>query len=479
MNKRVILVHPPMRLRSLYGPLAEAGSQLPPQGLCSLAAVLRADGYEPIIIDATAENLNFLETYERIIKELPAIFVGFTVYFVSEPVVAALARKLKKKFPEVKIVVGGGQATLLKDKMLENYHDIDMVCISEGEKIVKNLTPALETNQSLRNIRGIVYREKEKIISNQAEEWITNLDILPFPAWDLLPPLAKYYLPAGDSLKRFPSTGLVTSRGCPGQCFFCHKNMFGTLVRQNSPDYVIRELEELQQKYGIRDIYFQDDTFTSHREWVIKFCQLLIKKNLDLTWACHGRTDLVDFEMLKLMKKAGCWQITFGIESGSQKVLDTINKQTTVEQNEKTLEICRQVGLSVKGLFMLGSFGETKDTINETKKFLKENYLTDFHMTFFTIYPGTVAYHIWPKFGRKSRKKTPISLYEPSFIPFGLTRDYLIKEHRNFYKAFYLRPVIIWNFIKKMSDYHQWRKIVGSGIAFFRYTFFTNLYSNT
>jgi len=241
--------------------------------------------------------------------------------------------------------------------------------------------------------------------------------------------------------------------------------MFGSQVRQYSPSYVVEEIKDLQNRFGVKDIYFQDDTFISNRDWVVAFCKLLIKEKLDLTWACQGRTDLVDLPLLNLMKKAGCWQISFGIESGSQKVLKAINKQTTVEQNKRALEACRQAGLAVKGLFMVGSFGETRQTLQKTKEFIRENYMTDFHATFYTIVPGTVAAKIWPRYGKNPQTKIPAITASPSFVPFGLTKKELIKTHKDLYWTFYLRPRIIWYFLKKMGNPYQARKIIKSAIA--------------
>lgn len=459
-----------MDLSSLYGELAEAGSGLPPQGLCTLAACLRQKGYDPLIIDATAERLNLRQTLAKIKKNLPALFVGFGLYYVSEETVAKLALSLKKNNLLLTIVVGGGHVSVMASQLMKKYPQFDVAVIGEAEESIVEVTRALEKRKKLGSIKGIVFRQKRKIVKTSYRPFIKNLDRFPFPAWDLLPPLKEYYFPAADSLKRWPSTVLITSRGCPGNCFFCNKNAFGSLLRQNSPEYVMAEIKELQNKFGVKDIYFQDDTFTANRDWVVKFCRLLTAKKLDLTWSCHGRTDLVDLRMLKLMKKAGCWQISFGIESGSQKVLDAINKQTTVKQNKKALDLCRKAGLAVKGLFMIGSFGETRQTIKQTKKFIRKNYMTDCHITFYTLVPGTVAARIWPKYGKNPKGKVPSVTARPSFIPFGLTKKELIKAHKELYRTFYFRPRIIGYFLGKLRYPYQRKKIIRSASALFRYS---------
>ena len=474
MKPKVILVHPPMYLKSLYGDLAEAGNELPPQGLCSLAAVLREKGFQPVIIDATAEKLNLRETLNRIRKDLPALLIGFSVYYVSEEAVSLLAKSLKKINPNIPIVVGGGHMTMCAEQVMKRHPEFDVAVIGEGEQTIVSLTKTLQKKKDIALVKGIIFRKKVNMVRTLPQPFIKNLDSLPFPAWDLLPELTKNYIPAGDSLKRWPSTGLVTSRGCPGNCFFCNKNAFGSIVRQNSPEYVIDEIKNMQLAFGIKDIYFQDDTFVANRDWVINFCRLLIKEKLDLTWACHARTNLVDLPLLRLMKRAGCWQISFGIESGSQKVLNAINKQITVSQHKKALKMCQKTGIAVKGLFMVGSFGETQKTLQETKRFIKENYLTDFHATFFTVIPGTMAEKIWPRFGKILKSKTPPMMTRPSFIPVGLTKSNLKRAQKQFLLSFYLQPRIFWYFFKKLGSLHIRKKIFESVLALARYSLARN-----
>lgn len=471
-NKRIILINPPMYSKAIYGDLAAAGTELPPQGLCCLAAVLRESGYQPLIIDATAENLSFPEIIARIKENLPALWVGFCVYYVTEEIVGKIAKSIKKISPDLPIVVGGGHISVMREKVMVRYPQFDIGVFGEGEETVLELTKVLEKNKKLSGVKGIIWWQGKEIIKNTARPVIKNLDIMPFPAWDLLPPLTKYYTPAGDSLKRSPSTGLVTSRGCPGNCYFCNRNSFGNIVRQNSPQYVIAEIEDLQKRFNIKDIYFQDDTFVSNRKWVLQFCQLLKKKKLDLTWACHSRTDSVDPILLKRMKEAGCWQISFGIESGSQKVLDAINKRTTVKRNFQALEECKKAGLATKASVMVGSFGETRETLEETRKFITTAFLTDIHFTFFTPIPGTVASIIWKRYGKcPVSGRIPAPTARPYFVPFGLKTKDLIYYHRKLYRDFYFRPHILWYFIKKLRYLHNAKKLIISALAVARYSF--------
>ena len=228
---------------------------------------------------------------------------------------------------------------------------------------------------------------------------------------------------------------------------------------------------DLIENYGIRDIYIQDDTFVMNKDNVIEFCNILIKENVDVTWACHGRIDHLDRELLQSMKKSGCWQVSLGIESGSNKILKTINKGTTVEQNFEALNLCKEVGIDVKGLFMIGSFGENHETIEETKSFINKAYLTDFHMSFFTPLAGTAAIKIWHKYGHFDPSKGSFLTKSPSFIPFDLTEEELVHFRKLILKKFYLRPRIIRNYLLKLFLLRNSSKIMLSAVAFLKYVY--------
>ena len=467
---KIVLIHPPMSLTDLYGDLAEAGSELAPQGLCSLAAVAREHGYTSVIIDSEAVGLNVEGTLQEALRHLPQ-YVGISTYTISVDVVAEIAARLKRENPDLLVIVGGAHVSAIPGDTMKKYPQFDIGVIGEGEVTLLELLRTLDSSGDLGTVKGIVFRKKGEIVKTGRRPFIDDLDSLPLPAWDLLPRLDKHYIPAGDSIKRLPSAGIVTSRGCPGRCYFCNAGVFGRRTRDNSAEYVVRMIKDLIERYGIKDIYIQDDTFVVNREKVMEFCHRLIDEEPDITWSCHARTDLVDPEMLALMKKSGCWQIGFGMESGSQKVLDSISKGTTVEQNERALQWCKDVGLAVKGLFMMGSFGETKETIRETFDFIRHAYMTDFHMTFFTPFPATVAYKIWDRHGKFDPSQPPLLTLEPSFVPNGLTREELIRYQKEAYRAFYLRPRIILYFLPKLLKPRQTIKIVKSAMALLNYAF--------
>lgn len=467
----IVFVQPPMPSREVYGNLAKAESRLPPNGLCCLAAVTRKEGYDTKIIDYITEGSDIQNIIEKALSYNPK-YVGLSVYTITVDNAAKIAKEIKKRNKEIKILIGGGQVSMLPEETMNKYPIFDIGVIGEGEVTIVKLLDALEKNKSLSKIPSLIFWEKNKLIKTEREKFIEDLDTLPMPAWDLLLPLNKYYTIAADSVNRSPAVNLITSRGCPAQCYFCNRTMFGNKVRSYSPKKIIEMIKYLIKTYKIKEVYIQDDIFTFNKKHVMEFCDRLMEEKLDLTWACHGKVDWVDLEMLQAMKKAGCWQIAYGVESGSQKVLDAINKGITIEQTENALKWSKQAGLRVKGYFMAGNFGETKETIKETLNFIKRSSIDDFHMTCFTPMPATVSWKITEKYGSINRTWEKLDYaVTPSFIPKDLTRKDVINFHRKAYRTFYLRPKTILYYAKKLNSFKQIKKILGSFYIFLRIQF--------
>jgi anaerobic magnesium-protoporphyrin IX monomethyl ester cyclase len=237
---------------------------------------------------------------------------------------------------------------------------------------------------NLKSIKGLVWREGSEIVVNPDRPFIRHLDDLPLPRHDLLP-LKTYRAP----LVRGPYAFVVTSRGCPGGCRFCIKHVsYGRSVRFRSPENILAELE-LLVSLGVRDIHMYADLFTVSREHVVGLCELILKRGLRLRWTCNSRVDFVDPEMLRLMRQAGCWMSSWGIESGSEQVLRRVRKGITLEQVERALHWAREAGIRNWGYFIIGLPGETEETIQETIRFAKRLPLdlALFHIA--APYPGS------------------------------------------------------------------------------------------
>lgn len=469
--KKIIFLNPSLSMKDLYEDLGESGSELPPLGIAILAAITRNMGYETKIIDSIALKLNTKQTVKKILEEKPD-YLGITSTTMAIYNAAEIAEEIKKEDKNIKIILGGPHITATPQETMERFPSFDIGVYGEGEETIKELLECLDQEKNLDGIKGLVLRKEGKAVMTTRREYIKNLDELPMPAWDLLPDLVKYYQPAADSLHRAPATLLITSRGCPGQCIFCEKSVFGSTCRSYSAGYVIKMIKHLIKNYGIKDLFIEDDNFLVFRNRLKEICKTIEEEKIDITWSCLGRADMIDEETLQIAKKGGCWQINYGCESGSQKILDILNKGIKVEKIEQAIKMTNKSGIKVKGLFMLGNFGETEETMKETINFIRKTHLTDFHMTYFTPLPGTKAWELAPEYGTfdPDWKKTNM-FHADNFIPRGITKKQLEEYYKKAWRTFYIRPRIMWYYTKKLKDPALRKKIIKSGIAFTKFAF--------
>lgn len=475
-DKGIVFVNPPLSLEQRYGAIAKGGRNAPPLGICTLAAVTRKKGYKTFLIDACVSSLSLTGVIREIIDLSPK-YVGITASTIAIETAAELAEQLKKKRPDIFVLVGGPHITALPEETLKCYPDFDFAVVGEGEETLCELLKTLfKKRPNLKLISGLAFRDKDKIVVNLRRQNIENLDSLPIPAWDLLPSLTRYYSSSPQSFDRLPSSSLVTSRGCPNLCTFCDRSIFGNRLRGYSPDYVLKMVKILCSQYGVRHILFDDDTFTILKPRLEKICQLIIREKLDLTWTCLSRVDNVDEEMLKLMRKAGCWQILYGIESGSQEILDKLKKGITLTQIREALNLTRKAGIRTKGFFILGTPFETKKTAKETIDFINQVDLDDFHMTFFSPFPGSEIFDKEIK-NKKLNKKlyesnwSRMNEWEPVFFPSGLNREELVSLSKEAFRQFYFTPRVIFSYLSTAVRTHNFTPFILGSNALLKYLF--------
>jgi anaerobic magnesium-protoporphyrin IX monomethyl ester cyclase len=280
--------------------------------------------------------------------------------------------------------------------------------------------------------------------------YIADLDQLPLPAWDLLEGFPRKFSPPAFKTCKLPAASLVTSRGCPNQCIFCDRSVFGASCHGYSADYVIQMILELYHRYGVREIAFEDDTFITFKQRLVEICQRLIELKLDLSWSCLGRVNHVTAENLALMKQAGCWQISFGVESGSQEILKTIRKNVTLEQIRRALALCKKAGILSKGFFIVGHPGETPETLRATIDFALELPLNDISVNMLTPFPGTELYDRAAEFGRFDPDWSKMNMLNTVFVPHGLREEDLVNAQKELLRRFYLRPRVVINYIGRL-----------------------------
>ena len=356
---------------------------------------------------------------------------------------------IRKADPDTKIVFGGPHLTIFPEQTLQETSEVDIGVVSEGEKTFFEIVEAIENNAQLSTVKGIAYRTSEGIKRTAQRELTGNIDELPKPARDLLP--MKLYKPAPTYYKRLPSYIMLTSRGCPFNCAYCSK-IFGTKYRFHSIDRILSEMEELICDYGAKEIIFRDDTFTINKSHVRELCSKIIDRGLHkkIKWTCMTRVNLVDYELLALMHKAGCWSIHYGVESGSQRLLNIIQKGITIEQIKQAFKWTRKAGIETKAFFMLGLPTETIEESLRTIQFTKELDPDWIQVTITVPYPGTKLYEI------TKNDKTLHSLKwenyqtwagwsdkELVYYPTGRNPGELKELQKRAMREFYLRPKFI------------------------------------
>lgn len=391
-DKRVYLVNPPYeRIAPGYAFIKHLTNRSPSLGLLHLAAHVREHGFEPTILESDILDLDFDGVADRIIADAPA-YVGITLFTVGVWGSARIARRVKKALPDTKVIVGGPHISSMGLETIKRFPEFDVAVQGEGEKILIALLEAFEAGGDLAKVPGIIYRKGGKTAVNPPPNLELVLDDLPFPAWDLLPKFPQAYKPAVYDYPRGPVATIAASRGCPFHCKFCDTSTFGAKVRYYSPQKVFEMMQYLQKRWGVRHVMFVDDLFLASRQRTTELCNLILANNFKMTWTCDARVDTVKPDLLDLMKRAGCWQISFGLETGSDDMLRRMDKSARVEKSERAVNWSAEAGIRIKGLFMLGYPGETPETIQMTKDFVRRIPMTIMNLTKFTPYPGSPVY---------------------------------------------------------------------------------------
>lgn len=449
MDVDILLVNPPLTLEERYGAFASVGSQTPPLGLCYLAAMVRKSGYSVSILDAPALDLDLRKTV-HVIENSRAGLIGITATTVSIIRASELAQGIRACGVRAPILIGGPHVSALPEQTLTEFPEFDLGVINEGEYTLIDIIEAYKSGSQYHDIAGIVFRDKGEIVKTQPRALIPDLDVLPFPAWDMIPDLATYYKPAPHSYYQLPSTSIMTSRGCNGQCTFCARPFMGEKYRSNSPEYTMSMVDHLVRQYGIKDIMFYDDNFLLDRGRVLKICDDMLSRDYRISWSCLARTDLTPKDFYETINRAGCWEIAYGIESGDQDVLNNMKKQVKIERVVQMIGQANKAGITTRGYFMIGCPGETPASIEKTIDFMRDSGLQEFHVTFCTPMPGAELFDTWQKWGQFDCDWRKLGFWNPVFIPTGMTSEELIAGHRRMFRKFYLRPSVLARYFVKV-----------------------------
>jgi len=466
INKaKVLLINPGISGDARYGKFKDVGSYLPPYGLLSIAAVLEEHGCIIKVIDADARVPLSDNEIKNIISNFQPNIIGITAYSIGRNQLIELANSIRT-YSSALIVTGGPHVISLPDDLAE-YDCFDMLVYGEGEYVMLDIARYSIDEESIENIDGIMYRKDGEVIKNRPRAYIQDLDTLPYPAFHLLDNLFDYR-PMQLLYKKPPVLTLIVGRGCPFECIFC-KPIWGRSVRLNSAEYIMGLVKKVVADYGIREILFYEDSFCLSKERVMDLCDMLIEADMGLIWSCSANVRTLDKETLGKMKEAGCWLISVGIESGNDEVLKFINKPVTVEEVRLVCAWANDIGMKVRGFFMLGHPIDTKETIKQTIDFALELPLHTVNFCIMTLMPGTKARQIAHKYGKVNYDYS-LGTGHPgetlSFVPEGLTSEYLSKMQRKAYKSFFVRPVQAWRLLKGVDSVEDIKKYWKLCVAF-------------
>lgn len=370
---RVLFIVPPYPIEE-YPALAT--------GSVYLAASLRAHGHQVQVLDLLVSEPR-KDKVEQTLSLLKPELVGITSVTMTFPMACRIASWVRSARPEAVIALGGPHVSFLAERSLRECPEADLVVRGEAEETVLELAHALERDLDLHSVRGLTFRANGQTVSTPPRPLLGNLDGLPQPAWDLLP-IARYRVLEGK-------VGVISSRGCPYGCIFCvGQRMVGHKGRFRSPEKVVDDMEWLALR-GFPSIGIDDDLFTLKKSHALEVCSEIRSRRLPITWHAFARVDTVTPELLRTMSQAGCTDILYGVESGSQEVLDRIGKGITLEQVRRAVRMGREAGIRIFASFVLGLPGETKESLRTTSQFARSlGCQYGFHVL--SPFPGT---RIW------------------------------------------------------------------------------------
>ena len=466
---KALLINPP-RENEIVGNnpsiIDEERGYNPPLGILYIAAYVEEQtGHEVAVIDAQVEELSYGALAKRIADCAPDV-VGISAMTLCLFDVMKTIETVKEAAPNAKVVLGGPHVHLYPDETIE-LKGVDYLILGEGEvSFVKLLAAITDADKvPFSEVKGLVYKDGGHVVKTGMSELVADLDIFPHPARHLVP----YELYTSILSELNPITTMFTSRGCPYKCTFCDRPHLGKRFRARSAESVVDEFIKCKEM-GIKFVLVYDDTFTVNKKRVMEVCDLLKSKNVGLNFDIRARVDTMNTEMLKKLKAAGCTGIHYGVESGTDRILDILDKRISLELVRSVFKETMDLGMKTLGYFMIGCPTETREEMDETIDFacrLKADYV---HMTVLTPFPGTKIYDmalsegviktdVWREFAANP---------SPDFVPpiyAGLyTREELMAILMQGYKKFYTRPGYIFNKVLELRSAKQFKKYVKAGL---------------
>ncbi|OGR38371.1 MAG: hypothetical protein A2051_07425 [Desulfovibrionales bacterium GWA2_65_9] len=374
----------------------------------------------------------------------------------------AVALGVKARRPELP-VAAMGVFTVLRETLLTQCPALDYVVVGEEEHTVHELCAALLAKADVGDILGLLLRTDSGVNggvqANAPRPFEEDLDSLPFPARHKFP-LDRYY-PSPGKYARLPQFSMLSSRGCKWGCFFC-SNLRGKQMRLRSPENMVAEIDELQERYGAREIAFVDDTFTADRDRALRFCELMARRQKPpMAFRIAARVDTVDFELLSRLKDVGLYSVGYGLESGSDRVLAFNKKGFTTARAREAVAMTRMLGLDIRGYFMVNLPGDTRESTEETVAYIRELELDLVNVQIAYPWPGTamrefvrqnyeVVEDIWERWDLCDGD-------DISFLQPGLPRDYIQDTYKRIIREQYMNPLFVLKWLGHLKSWHDFK----------------------
>jgi anaerobic magnesium-protoporphyrin IX monomethyl ester cyclase len=412
----------------------------PPIDLLYAAAAFEQGGAECRLVDYPGEQWG----EDRLRSDLLEFRPDLVLLSITTPGFDAdmqAAALIKRTLPSTVVAAKGAHFNTLDEIALRRYPGLDLALRGEFEPACRELAEGKPWDQ----IAGIAFHASgsdpaSPVVRTPDRPFIEDLDSLPFPARHL----------ADNALYARPDTGelqttIVTNRGCPFNCCYCLANQVaGRRNRMRSPGNIIAEIEECVSRHGIRNFLFRSDLFTARREWVLELCALIRSRGLDIAWSCNSRVDTIDPELLEEMKRAGCWIIAYGIESGSQEMLDRIGKRTNLDSARKALAMTRRAKVLSSVYFLVGLPWETHETLRANERFAREIDPDVLEVFYVYPFPGTALYEECVRLGLLGPGEIPLQAYDrPAMRALALSKEELVASRNHALRSFYLQPRVI------------------------------------
>jgi len=441
----------------LTSPINKTHYCVPSLGLGYLISALKKSGFHSVsLLDSVKENMDY-DKFAEFLKENKPKILGIQCFSFDVPSVNRMLRAAKEVNPHLTTIVGGPHPTAVSGAVFNELDNLDFAIQGEGEISLSSLVKIILSNSgnALKEIPGLVYKEGDRVIANNISP-IQDLDSLDMPAWYLMDPRRYQDVVQGAFYKSFPVGPIVTSRGCPYECAFCaNRILMGRGVRFRSIEKVIDEIEHLTKNYNVKEIHILDDNFTVDKKRVLRFCNLVKEKeiNVDFAFPNGVRIDSLDQEVLAALKEAGVYSITVGIESGSQRILDKMKKQLTLGLIRDKVYLIKRFGFVINAFFIIGYPDETREEILNTIEFAKSLPIDAGQFSSFLPLPGTEATKELLNSGKlKSINYSELFYSKIPFTPEGITKDELKKLQRKAFLSFYLRAHILIRLVLRVKS---------------------------